>query len=73
MDRTYLATHRVRICLQGHLPFQAAIQAQYATLKALRDGAMPADIQGLPSSALVRTVTRADDYDRWMTDWLGKA
>ena len=70
MDRAYLAAQRVRVCLQGHLPFQAAIQAQYAVLKALRDGAMPADITGLPSPELVRTVTRADDYDRWMKDWL---
>ena len=71
MDRGYLASQRVRVCLQGHLPFQAAIQAQYATLKALRDGTMPADITGLPSADLVRKVTRADDYDRWMKEWLG--
>ena len=71
MDRAYLASQRVRVCLQGHLPFQAAIQAQYAVLKALRDGAMPADIKGLPSPDLVRAVTRADDYDRWMQEWLG--
>ena len=70
MDLGYLASKRVRVCLQGHLPFQAAIQAQYAVLKALRDGARPADIKGLPSPELVRTVTRADDYDRWMREWL---
>lgn len=73
MDRAYLASQRVRICLQGHLPFQAAIQAQYTVLKALRDGAMPGDIKGLPAPDLVRIVTRADDYDRWMKEWLGAA
>ena len=73
MDRAYLASKNVRICLQGHLPFQAAIQAQYAVLKALRDGAMPADIKGLPAADLVRVVTCADDYDREIADWLGRS
>jgi oxaloacetate decarboxylase len=71
MDLPYLASQRVRVCLQGHLPFQASIQAIYATLKALREGMRPAEIQGLPAPELVRTVTRADDYDRQMRDWLG--
>ena len=71
MDLDYLSARNVRVCLQGHLPFQASIQAIYATLKALRDGAMPADIGGLPTPALVRTVTRADDYDRQIRDFLG--
>lgn len=70
-DLGMLAAHRVRICLQGHLPFQASIQAIYATLKALRDGAKSADIKGLPAPELVRTVTRADDYDRQIAAWLG--
>jgi carboxyvinyl-carboxyphosphonate phosphorylmutase len=70
-DREYLAKHGVRVCLQGHLPFQASIQAIYATLKALRDGVAPKDIQNLPSADLVRRVTRADDYDRWSKDFLG--
>lgn len=69
-DRAYLASRGVRICLQGHLPFQASIQALYATLKALRDGTPPAAIKGLPSAELVKKVTRADDYDRWTREYL---
>ena len=37
-DRAYLGSQGVRIALQGHLPFMAAIKATYDTLKALRDG-----------------------------------
>src|ERR1700756_5625234 len=37
-DREYLAARNVRICLQGHAPFMAAVNAVHATLKALRDG-----------------------------------
>ena len=71
MDRGYLATQRVRVCLQGHLPFQAALQAIYVTLKALREGTAPADIKGLPAPALVAMATRADDYERLSREFLG--
>lgn len=70
-DKAYLASQGVRVCLQGHLPFQAAVQGIYATLKALRDGVAPKDIQNLASADLMRRVTRADDYDRWSKDFLG--
>jgi len=69
-DLQYLASRGVRICLQGHLPVQAAIQAIYATMKALRDGTAPQDIKGLPAADLVKRVTRAADYDRWTKDYL---
>jgi carboxyvinyl-carboxyphosphonate phosphorylmutase len=69
-DLGYLASRGVRICLQGHLPIQAAIQAVYVTLKALRDGTPPSEIKGLPSPDLVKRVTRADDYARWTKDFL---
>ena len=70
MDREYLAARGVRICLQGHLPIQAAIQAIHDTMKALRDGTAPKDVKGLASADLVKRVTRADDYDRWTKDYL---
>ncbi len=69
-DREYLASRGVRICLQGHQPIQAAIQAIYDTLKALRDGTAPKDLKGFASADLVKRVTRADDYDRWTKDYL---
>jgi carboxyvinyl-carboxyphosphonate phosphorylmutase len=70
-DRAYLAKQGVRICLQGHQPFQASVQAIYATLKALRDGVAPKDLQNLASADLIKRVTRADDYARWSKDFLG--
>ncbi len=61
-DRAYLASRGVRIALQGHLPFQAAIQAIHATLKALRDGTPPAQVAGLPPKALTQAAMREADY-----------
>lgn len=71
-DRAYLASLGVRICLQGHQPFMAAIQAVHDTLKALRDGVDPKALTGLPSGELVKRVTRADLYDAETRDFLTK-
>ena len=57
-DQSFLAAHGVRIALQGHAPFMAAIEALRATLQALRDGVQPGDLKGLPSDALVKEVSR---------------
>jgi carboxyvinyl-carboxyphosphonate phosphorylmutase len=70
MDREYLAQRGVRICLQGHQPFAAGVQAVYAALKALREGTAPAQLQGVASEELMRKVTRNDDYARWTKDFL---
>jgi carboxyvinyl-carboxyphosphonate phosphorylmutase len=66
MGAEELAAHRVKICLRGHPTLPAAIQAMYATLKALKDGTEPADLTGLASKELMAQVTRQADYDRWM-------
>jgi carboxyvinyl-carboxyphosphonate phosphorylmutase len=70
-DRDYLAGRGVRICLQGHAPFMAAVRAVHDTLKALRDGTPPAALTGFPSGALMKQVTRQDAYDRWTKEFLG--
>jgi carboxyvinyl-carboxyphosphonate phosphorylmutase len=70
MDRAYLGSRRVRVCLQGHQPFQAAVQALYTTLKALRDGTPPKDLANIASGKLMAEVTRAGDYDRWTRAFL---
>jgi carboxyvinyl-carboxyphosphonate phosphorylmutase len=62
-DRAYLAARGVRIALQGHLPFAAAIRAIHDTLKALRDGVAP--------EALMKQVTRDSEYRRWIGEFLG--
>ncbi|MBT7956481.1 MAG: isocitrate lyase/PEP mutase family protein [Rhodospirillaceae bacterium] len=69
-DRSYLAGKGVRICLQSHQPFAAGVQAVYATLKALRDGVPPAEIENTASSELMKKVTRDSDYQRLMKEFL---
>ena len=66
-----MAAHGVRIALQGHQPFMAAVQATYDTLKALRDGVSPKALRGQPSAALMKQVTREADYNAAMRDFLG--
>ena len=61
-DQAFLGAHGVRIALQGHAPFMAAIEALRATLQALRDGVKPGDLKGLPSDALVKEVSRDADW-----------
>ena len=71
-DREFLASQGVRVALQGHLPFQAAIKAVYDTLKALRDGVSPADLRDtLATPEQLDQFTRRADYDRWTQDFLG--
>ncbi len=70
-DRDYLASRRVRIALQGHQPFSAAVQAVYDTLKALREGTKPSDLQGIASAETMRRVTRDGDYKSWTERFLG--
>ncbi len=69
-DPAAYAAQRVRISLQGHQPIMAAVQAAYATLKALRDGMAPASLPGLPPAALMQRVTRREDYDGWTQAFL---
>src|SRR5437667_5120462 len=72
-DLDWMAAHRVRVALQGHTPFSAAVQAVYNTLKALRDGTKPADLAGIASPELMQQVTRGADYRQWTKDFLGGA
>ena len=71
MDKAYLASLRVRICLTGHQPFMAGVQAVYATLKALREGSDLAKLAGLPPADLMKQLTRDADYARWAGEYLG--
>ena len=70
-DLEFLGSQGVRVALQGHLPFQAAVKAVYDTLKALRDGVAPADLKDtLASAELMGQLTRKADYDSWIKDFL---
>ena len=69
-DREWLAGQGVRVALQGHQPFAAAVNAVYETLKALREGAPPGEIEGVAPPDLMRRVTRDADYRRSMEEFL---
>jgi oxaloacetate decarboxylase len=69
-DLDYLSARNVRVCLQGHLPFLAAVNAAYETLKALRGGTPPAQIKAIASPDLMKQVTRQADYAKWSQELL---
>jgi carboxyvinyl-carboxyphosphonate phosphorylmutase len=70
-DLDYLSARNVRICLQGHAPFNAAVNAVHATLKALRDGKPWWELQNIsPPSDLLKQSTRLADYQAWTKDFL---
>jgi carboxyvinyl-carboxyphosphonate phosphorylmutase len=71
MDIDYLTVRNVRICLQGHHSFWAAVQGVHDTLKALREGAKPSELKNIASADLQRRVLRQDDYGRWSREFLG--
>ncbi|MDE2516025.1 MAG: isocitrate lyase/PEP mutase family protein [Rhodospirillales bacterium] len=70
-DKAYLASRGVRIALQGHQPFSAAVQAIHDTLKALREGVKPAELTGIASAAMMKRLTREAQYDAAAKDYLG--
>jgi carboxyvinyl-carboxyphosphonate phosphorylmutase len=69
-DLDYLSARNVKVSLQSHAPFMAAVQGVYATLKALRDGTKPSQLQNIASAELMARVTRQDDYSKWMKDFM---
>ncbi|MEO8005742.1 MAG: isocitrate lyase/PEP mutase family protein [Betaproteobacteria bacterium] len=70
MDRELLAQRGVRLCLQGHQPFAAAVRAVHDTLKALRDGTAPEKLVGVANDEMMKRYMRNGDYAKWMKDWL---
>lgn len=70
-DTAFLASQRVRVANQGHAPIAVATQAVYDTLKALRDGTSPKDLEGLPSADLTNRVMRDAEVKVRSADLLG--
>ena len=70
-DRDYLGAQGVRISLQGHQPFMAAVAAVRETMKALREGTPPAKLTNIASTQLMQQVSRDGDYARWSESFLG--
>ena len=70
-DKEWLGDNGVRVALQGHLPFSAAVKAVYDTLKALRDGVPPADLRpNLATDDQMAQFTRRATYNQWTADFL---
>ena len=69
-DKAKLGQLGVRIGLQGHMPIMAGIQAVHNTLKALREGVAPKDLEGVASTELIKQLTRDKDYARMTKDHL---
>lgn len=65
MDRTEMAERGVRISLQGHQPIMAAMQAVYNTLKALREGTLPGDLEQVPDKDFIDEFSRAAEFRNW--------
>ena len=70
-DKDWLGANGVRVALQGHLPFSAAVKAVHDTLKALRDGVPPADLSpSLATDDQMAQFTRRANYQQWTADFL---
>jgi carboxyvinyl-carboxyphosphonate phosphorylmutase len=70
-DLDYLSARNVRVCLQGHTPIMAAINAVHATLKALREGKPGWEFENIsPPSELMKRATRQANYAAWTADFL---
>jgi carboxyvinyl-carboxyphosphonate phosphorylmutase len=65
-----LAARGVRICLSGHHPFTAGLQAVYDCLKAIRDG-KPDKMPPRASGDFMKKLLKEADYERWTKDFLG--
>ena len=72
LDLDYLSAKNVRICLQGHQPFGAAVKAIYDTMKALREGTPADDLKGIASAELMEKVTLNKEYKDMFMKYLKK-
>ncbi len=69
-DLDFLGAQGIRICLQGHHPIKASVQAVHDTLTALRSGAAPGELENLATNERMKKVTRDADYRRWIEEFL---
>lgn len=70
-DREFLAANGVRIALQGHMPFQVAVQALQASYEHLRAGRPPAGLKEQAAAPeLMKLVLGQDRYDAWTDEFL---
>lgn len=71
VDRAFLAARRVRVCLQGHLPLGAAVQAVHDAMDSLRRGLPPEELAGTAPKEMMDRLARDSDHRARMRDFLG--
>ena len=70
-DNQYLSSMGVKIALQGHLPFMAAVKATRATMKALVEGNQPSEVSTTAlDSDLIAKVTKDQQFKDWFKEFL---
>ncbi|MFL2781774.1 MAG: oxaloacetate decarboxylase [Rhodospirillales bacterium] len=69
-DKTYLASKNVKICLIGHHPLKASIQAVYDTLKSLKDGVPTTELKNIASRELIDKVIKKGKYEALIKRYL---
>lgn len=70
MDREWLASIGVRVCLQGHKVHAVAMEAFLRAQTALADGTHPDDLEDVAPGDTMKRLMRADDYERWGEEYL---
>ncbi len=70
-DRDYLGAQGVRISLQGHQPFMAAVAACPRAALSWSRAPPPAKLANIASAQLMQQVSRDGDYARWSESFLG--
>ena len=70
-DDQYLSSMGVKIALQGHLPFMAAVKATRDTMKALIEGKQPSEVSTTAlDSELIDKVTKDQQFKDWFKEFL---
>tara|TARA_R110002110_G_scaffold415612_2_gene651639 strand:+ start:107358 stop:108215 length:858 start_codon:yes stop_codon:yes gene_type:complete len=70
MDREWLASIGVRVCLQGHKVHAVAMEAFLRAQTALANGTHPDDLENVAPGDTMKRLMRAEDYDRWSEEYL---
>jgi carboxyvinyl-carboxyphosphonate phosphorylmutase len=71
LDLDYLSARNVRVCLQGHHSYWAAVNGVHETLRALRGGAKPSELKAIAPPDLQKRVLQQAEHAQWQKKFLG--
>jgi oxaloacetate decarboxylase len=70
-DAAFCSANNVKIIMLGNPTYLVAVQSIYDTLKFLKDGGNPAQLEGKQASReLARQITRADEFEQWQNEFV---